>query len=64
MESSTCMPVPSETENRWWMKRHLKGQCNLFCNDHANDHYGISTHGLLYHMWRIRIYLRGFFFGR
>ena len=39
---------------------HESGLCALFCDDQANEHFGIPTKGVAFRFWRVRVYLSGF----
>jgi hypothetical protein len=42
---------------------HRRGLYALFCDDQANEHYELPTTGLMYRLWRARVYLGGFIEG-
>lgn len=48
---------------RWLAKRHFAGEHSLFCDDQANEHFGLPTRGLGYRIWRMRVYCSGFLRG-
>lgn len=45
---------------QWVSQRHQAGQYNLFCDDQANLHYGITAPGGRFSFWRARQYLKAF----
>lgn len=45
----------------WLALHHQSGLYELFCDDQVNEHYAAPTTGLMYRVWRIRIYFRGVF---
>ncbi|UUZ75777.1 hypothetical protein LP414_29900 [Polaromonas sp. P1(28)-13] len=44
----------------WLARHHQSGLYELFCDYQANEHYEEPTTGLMYRLWRIRVYCRGF----
>lgn len=54
-------PDTSPRRPSWLARRLESAEYDLFCDDQANDHYGTPTTGLGYRIWRVRVFLRGFF---
>lgn len=58
---SLISPTVEKYSQGWFSKRCESGEYNLFCDDQVNQHYGSATSGISHGIWRLRIYLKGFF---
>jgi hypothetical protein len=43
------------------LNRHERAKYHLYCDDIANIRHNEKTEGIAYRVWRIRVYLAGFF---
>ena len=52
---------PTAPPRGWFARRIESAHYELFCDDQANEHYGVPTSGFSYRVWRVRVFFRGFF---